>query len=123
MYNILFEAAKETLFAFAADKKHLGASMGFIALLHTWGQNLSLHPHLHCIVPGGGITTAGQWKTTRSKGDFLFPIKLCKQLLKFDVDECPVCKKGRMITLLNFSANAPPSMEIIKEIKRQIVHK
>jgi hypothetical protein len=55
MYNILFEAAKETLFAFAADKKHLGASMGFIALLHTWGQNLSLHPHLHCIVPGGGI--------------------------------------------------------------------
>jgi hypothetical protein len=56
------------------------------------------------------------------------PIKLnykqvCKQLLKFDVDECPVCKKGRMITLLNFSANAPPSMEIIKEIKRQIVHK
>ena len=45
--------------------------------------------------------------------------QVCKQLLKFDVDECPVCKKGRMITLLNFSANAPPSMEIIKEIKRQ----
>jgi hypothetical protein len=274
MYNILFDTAKETLFAFAADKKYLGASMGFIALLHTWGQNLSLHPHLHCIVPGGGIATNGQWKATRSKGDFLFPIKqmstvfknkfmhkyrqwlqqsnihitnklrqllyqkkwviylkqpfggpeqvveylgryshkiaisnhrlksiadnkivfsykdykdgsktklmtleseeflrrfcmhilpsrfmkirhygflsnrgkqklkihlmtkgkiptapiklnykqVCKQLLNFDVDECPVCKKGQMIRLFNFSANAPPSMETIKEIKRQIVH-
>ncbi|MBK8673167.1 MAG: transposase zinc-binding domain-containing protein [Bacteroidetes bacterium] len=82
MYNILFEAAKETLFAFAADKKHLGASMGFIALLHTWGQNLSLHPHLHCIVPGGGFTKSGRWKATRSKGDFLFPIKQMSTVFK-----------------------------------------
>ncbi len=48
--------------------------MGMIAILHTWGQTLSLHPHLHCIVPGGGITRSGKWKLARSKGNFLDPM-------------------------------------------------
>jgi hypothetical protein len=52
--------------------------MGMIAVLHTWGQQLSLHPHLHCIVPGGGINRDGQWKNTRTDGKFLFPVKLCQ---------------------------------------------
>ena len=75
LYNILFQASKETLFAFGNDSKHLGAQMGAIALLHTWGQNLSLHPHVHLIVPGGGFTSENKWKTCASNGDFLFPLR------------------------------------------------
>ena len=54
LYGMLFKAAAQTLQAIAADPKHLGAQIGFIAVLHTWGQNLLHHPHLHCVVPGGG---------------------------------------------------------------------
>lgn len=75
LYNILFDASKETIETFAADPKHLGAKTGMISLLHTWGQNLSLHPHLHMIIPGGGISHAGYWKNTKNKGGFLFPVK------------------------------------------------
>lgn len=56
VYNSLFEAAWQTVACFAKDPKHLGAKPGMIAILHTWGQTMSLHPHLHCIVPGGGLT-------------------------------------------------------------------
>jgi hypothetical protein len=75
LYNILFEASKETLFAFGNDKNHLGAQMGAISVLHTWGQTLSLHPHVHMIVPGGGFTKENKWKNCASNGDFLFPIR------------------------------------------------
>lgn len=61
--------------SFAQDPKHLGAKPAMIAVLHTWGQNLSLHPHLHCIVPGGGVNKQGKWKPARNKGKFLFPVK------------------------------------------------
>lgn len=54
VYDLLFRATAETLRTIAADPKHLGAEIGFIAILHTWGQNLLHHPHLHCVVPGGG---------------------------------------------------------------------
>ena len=54
VYDILFRATAQTLRTIAADPKHLGAEIGFIAILHTWGQNLLHHPHLHCVVPGGG---------------------------------------------------------------------
>jgi hypothetical protein len=59
MYDTLFVASKETMEVFARDKKHLGAKPGIISILHTWGQNLSLHPHIHMIVAGGGITEEG----------------------------------------------------------------
>jgi hypothetical protein len=75
LYNILFQASKETLFAFGNDPNHLGAQLGAISLLHTWGQNLSLHPHVHLIVPGGGFTKENHWKNSASNGDFLFPVK------------------------------------------------
>jgi len=75
IYNCLFQASKETILAFGNDPKHLGAQTGMISVLHTWGQNLSLHPHVHLIVPGGGITQAGNWKQTKSNGAFLFPVK------------------------------------------------
>jgi predicted nuclease of predicted toxin-antitoxin system len=75
LYNILFEASKETIETFSQDEKHLGAKTGMISLLHTWGQNLSLHPHVHMIVPGGGITDTGLWKHSKSDGNFLFPVQ------------------------------------------------
>ena len=75
IYNILFEASKETIETFARDTKHLGAQTGMISVLHTWGQNLSLHPHVHMIVPGGGRTECGHWKQAKSNGTFLFPVK------------------------------------------------
>lgn len=75
VYKLLFDTAWSVMKSFAQDQKHLGAETGMISILHTWGQNLSLHPHLHCIVPGGGLTKAGFWKTARSDGKFLFPVK------------------------------------------------
>ena len=75
MYGILFKVSWATLQQFGENSRHLGAKMGMIGLLHTWGQNLSLHPHLHCIVPGGGITKSGHWKGAKSKGKYLFNVK------------------------------------------------
>ncbi len=75
MYNVLFRAAWDTIKQFALDYKHLGAQTGMIAILHTWGQNLVFHPHVHCIVPGGGLTPQNKWKNTKSKGKFLYPVK------------------------------------------------
>src|SRR5271168_1293541 len=72
IYTILFQAASETLLTIAADPRHLGASIGFLAVLHTWGQNLHLHPHLHCVVPGGGISPDGlHWIECKKKSFFL----------------------------------------------------
>ncbi|MBL0080903.1 MAG: transposase [Bacteroidetes bacterium] len=71
MYNILFEAAKETLFAFAADKKHWRIHGIYCPTAHL-GQNLSLHPHLHCIVPGGGIAKMDNGKQPVVKVIFCF---------------------------------------------------
>lgn len=75
VYNLLFEVSKDTLFTFGNNPKHLGAKMGAISILHTWGQNLSLHPHVHLIVPGGGFTKEETWKSSASNGDFLFCAK------------------------------------------------
>ena len=73
-YSILFKAVSETLKELAMDKKHLGAQIGFTSILHTWGQNLMFHPHLHCIVPGGGLNSLGKWVNSRKK--FFIPVKV-----------------------------------------------
>ena len=75
MYNMLFSAAWETLETFGYDHRHLGAATGMTAVLHTWGQTLVLHPHLHCIVPAGGLTVQGKWRHTKQEGKFLYPRK------------------------------------------------
>lgn len=75
LYNILFQVSKETLFTFGNDPNHLGVQLGAISLLHTWGQNLSLHLHVHMIVPGSGFTKENHWKNSASNGDYLFPVK------------------------------------------------
>ena len=75
MYNLLFEQSWETLCLFAQDPKLLDAQLGAIAVLHTWDQQLRFHPHIHFIVPAGGITHNGRWKNSKSDGDFLFDVK------------------------------------------------
>jgi len=82
MYALLFRCAQQTINAFAKDPKFLGAKTGMTAVLHTWGQNLSLHPHLHCIIPGGGIDHKGNWKPTRSQGKYLFPRNALRKVFK-----------------------------------------
>ena len=81
VYNILFRTTAETLRTIAADPKHLGAEIGFIAILHTWGQNLLHHPHLHCVVPGGGISPDGQrWVSCRP--GFFLPVRVLSRLFR-----------------------------------------
>ena len=75
VYNLLFKTAWAIIRGFAGNPKFLGAKTGMVAILHTWGQNLSLHPHLHCIVPGGGVSQSMKWKPARGKGKYLFPVK------------------------------------------------
>jgi hypothetical protein len=72
IYEILFRATAETLRTISRDPKHLGAEIGFLAILHTWGQRLQLHPHIHCVVPGGGLAPdSDRWIPCRSKRFFL----------------------------------------------------
>ena len=70
IYKILFRSGSETLMTLGRDPKHLGAEIGIIAMLHTWGQNLSDHPHLHCIVTGGGLKEdQKRWIHSKKKKD------------------------------------------------------
>jgi hypothetical protein len=81
LYGILFRAAAETLLTIAADPKHLGAEIGFFAVLHTWGQNLLHHPHLHCVVTGGGLSADGsQWISCRA--GFFLPVGVLSRLFR-----------------------------------------
>lgn len=76
LYKLLFDAAALTLLCFAKDPRYLGAMPGIISVLHTWGQQLSYHPHIHCIVSGGGIINGNQWKQgIKNSYRFLFPVK------------------------------------------------
>jgi hypothetical protein len=79
VYNTLFEATWQTLQQFG---KNQGVQMGMIAVLHTWGQNLSLHPHLHCIVPCGGVDKNGRWKNISAEGKFLFHVKALTKVFR-----------------------------------------
>jgi Putative transposase/Transposase zinc-binding domain len=81
VYGLLFKAAAETLTTIATDRKHLGAEIGFITVLHTWGQNLDHHPHVHCIVPGGGVSPDGtRW--VHCKPGFFLPVRVLSRLFR-----------------------------------------
>lgn len=83
MYNLLFQSAWHTLNTLALDAKWLGAKTAATMVLHTWSQTLVLHPHVHCIVPNGGITKDGTWQfPNRGNGNFLFPVKAMQKLYK-----------------------------------------
>ena len=80
VYGLLFRVTGQTLTTIARDPKHLGADIGFTAVLHTWGSAMTHHPHLHCIVPGGGITPDGQWQPC--KRGFLLPVRVLSRLFR-----------------------------------------
>lgn len=80
LYNLFYKASAETLTELSKDPRHLGAEIGFMSILHTWGQSLSYHPHLHCVVLGGGLTK--DLKFLASKDDFLFPIRIVSRLFR-----------------------------------------
>src|SRR5262249_58066391 len=81
VYGLLFRAAAETLQQIAADPDHLGAEIGFLAVLHTWGQNLEHHPHVHCVVPGGGLSADGSRWIACPPGFFL-PVRVLSRVFR-----------------------------------------
>ncbi len=81
VYDLLFAATAETLLTIAGDPEHLGVEIGFFAVLHSWGQNLHFHPHLHCIVPGGGLS-ADHDRWIPSRTGFFLPVKVLSRLFR-----------------------------------------
>lgn len=78
--DALFQASRDTLMTLLGDERHLGALPGVVMALHTWGRTLSLHPHIHCLVTGGGLTASGDWRA--SKRGYLLPVRVVKALYK-----------------------------------------
>ena len=107
LYDTLFETAWETLQTFGKNK---GLSMGMIAVLHTWGQNLSLHPHLHCIVPGGGVDENGAWKNIKNDGKFLFSVKALSKVFR-----AKFCEKLKANLKDKFNENQENEYEKIRQ--------
>ena len=81
VYDILFHGSAPTLSTIARDPRHLGAEIGFLTILHTWGQNLLHHPHVHCVVPGGGIAPDGEYWIACRPGFFL-PVRVLSRLFR-----------------------------------------
>ena len=81
LYSLLFQATAETLLTIARDPRHLGAEIGFFAVLHTWGQNLHFHPHLHCVIPGGGVSPDHSRWMACTPGFFL-PVRVLSRLFR-----------------------------------------
>ncbi len=83
LYSLLFKCSWETIKEFGLDKRQkMMAKTGMIGILHTWNQRILYHPHLHCIIPGGGINEQGAWKTPKGKSDFLFSVKALSSKFK-----------------------------------------
>ena len=86
VYGILFRAAWETVRDLASDPKHLGAKIAMLSVLHTWGSNLSHHPHLHCVVPGGGVSPDGErWlsvKQSPKRKSFFLPVRVMSRVFR-----------------------------------------
>ena len=98
IYDLLFSKVKETLLSVSEDAKYFGAKIGFFSILHTWGQKLNLHPHLHCVVPGGGYSEKEKkWK--KSSKNFLFPVKVLKARFRslFLTELKKMYKQGKLV--------------------------
>lgn len=108
LYNLMFSCASDTLLTLCRDKKHMGATPGIILVLHTWGQQLNFHPHLHCCLSGGGLTDSGQFTESRHKG-FLLPMEAIGKMflgkfmekLKSYYEKCLLKFTGRCSGLRN----------------------
>jgi len=110
LYTLLFRSTAETLLTIAADPKHLGAKIGFLAILHSWGQRLDLHPHLHVIVPGGGLSPDGQ-RWIASRRDFFLPVKVLSRLFrgKFLDEVRKMARQGQPIFPRRLDPKSQPS--------------
>jgi hypothetical protein len=82
LYDLLMKSAWQTLKQFGKDHKYLGADMGAVMVLHTWGQNLAYHNHVHCMVPAGGVTKQGKWRNAKLNGKFLAPVKQMSKVFR-----------------------------------------
>lgn len=82
LFDLLLKSAWQTLKQFGKDHKYLGADLGAVMVLHTWGQNLAYHSHVHCLVPAGGITKQGKWRNTKQNGKFLAPVKQMSKVFR-----------------------------------------
>jgi len=81
IYDLLFQTSAETLSEIAADPKHLGAEIGFLSVLHTWGQNLQAHPHIHCVIPAGGLSPDhSRW--IHPKHHFFLPVRVLSRVFR-----------------------------------------
>ncbi len=122
MYNLMFRSVSETLVELSANPKHLGARIGFMGVLHTWGQNLMDHPHIHCVVTGGGLSLDGKsWISCRKM--FFIPVKVMSALFR-----------GKLLAYIKSSFEAgefifPGGISHLKEprvferLRRQLYHK
>ena len=106
LYNLLYSSSSDTLFELARDKRHLGADIGFMSILHTWGSNLSFHPHVHAIVLGGGLSKEESF--IASKSDFLFPIKVVSRLFRGKF------LHGLKILYQQGKLDFPPNLEMLR---------
>jgi hypothetical protein len=98
VYDILFRTSAQTLLTIAGDPKHLGADIGFFSILHTWGQNLLLHPHVHCVVTGGGLS-ACRSRFVHSKPRFFLPVRVLSKLFrKLFLDQLAVAFESGELT-------------------------
>ncbi len=107
MYDILFKAASQTVLELSRDTKHLGAETGLFTVLHTWGQNMMEHPHLHCIMPSGGLSFDKQhWVYIQGKDDFFIHHKIVAA--KFRGKFLDLLKKAYLRGRLIFKGNLMP---------------
>jgi len=110
LYDLLFRASSETLLEVAANPKRLGARIGFLSVLHTWGQTLDHHPHVHCVVPAGGLSNDGQrWVSART--DFFLPVRVLSKVFraKFVSELKRLWTDGRL--------SLPGSLQVLKQEK------
>lgn len=108
LYSLLHRAASRTLLTLAADRKHLGAEPGIIQVIHTWGQNLSFHPHVHCIISGAGLSR--DLKLRKSGSRFFIPIKAASKLFrgKFMAALKEYRASGELVLPASFTDSADP---------------
>jgi hypothetical protein len=111
MYGILFKSSKATLACFGKDGKYPGADIGCTGILHTWGQKPDLHPHIHYIVPAGGIDRTGDWRPTRCDGKYLFPVKAMSRVFR-----------GKFVALLKAFLQSE-GLEFSDELRQEIYKK
>lgn len=104
IYDLLFSSASQTLLTFGRDPKWLGGEVGFFGVLHTWGQTMWPHPHLHFIVPGGALTEDNRWIAPSYRGKFLFPVHALSKVFKGKFIE------GLKVARANGDLILPPDM-------------